>query len=170
MAAVRAALNERKTVEVDRGQGQLRLWPWRAGPITGEGDASPRVEVWRRGWQMENDAPHGGEVVQARVVYRGRHVRQMGAIPPVRQRIRMIEERGTFPEIGVVEECRHRRLEVIRQRRKWLDEGAVGGVIPGQMPGRFVDAGSAAFLAAQFGDVSDIAAKSRSSKTPRAWK
>ena len=45
MAAVRAALNERKTVEVDRGQGQLRLWAWRAGPITGEGAAAGRVHA-----------------------------------------------------------------------------------------------------------------------------
>ena len=94
--------------------------------------------------------------MQARVVHRGRHVRQMGALPPVRQRIRMIEERGTFPEIGVVEECRHRPLEVIRQRRKLLDEGAVGVFVPGEMPGRFVDDGSAAFLTAQFGDVSEL--------------
>ena len=41
---------------------------------------------------VEKRADDGGEVVQARVVHRGRHVRQMGALPPVRQRIRMMAQ------------------------------------------------------------------------------
>ena len=68
----------------------------------------------------------------------------------------MIEERGALPEVVMVEERRHRSLEMIRQRRELFDECRVGLHVVREVPCRFIDDGSEALLATQFGDVPQL--------------
>ena len=102
---------------------------------------------------VEVGADARGQGLEARLVHRRGHVRQMGTLAPVGQRIGLIEEGGAPPAGEMVEEGRHRAREMIRPRRELLDEGRVGLRIGREVPRRVVKDGAAAFLATQRRDV-----------------
>ena len=98
-------------------------------------------------------AEAGGEGLEARLVHGRGHVRQMGALAPGGQRLRMKEARGAPPAGGMVEEGRHRARAMMRQRGELLDEGRVGRRVGREVPRRVVEDGAAAFLATQRRDL-----------------
>ena len=98
---------------------------------------------------VEVGADAGGQGLEARLVHRRGHARQMVALAPEGKHLRLIEARGAPPAGGVVEKGRHRALGMIRQRGELLDERRVGRQVGREVPRGFVENGAAAFLAAQ---------------------
>ena len=98
-------------------------------------------------------AETGGERLETGLVHGCGHVRQMGALAPGGQRLRIKEARGAPPAGGMVEERRHGARAMMRQRGELLDEGRVGRRVGREVPRRVVEDGAVAFLATQGRDV-----------------
>ena len=99
---------------------------------------------------VEVGADQAGEFSKAGLVNRRQSVRQISALAPIGQRVRVIEPGCTLPEqLVVVQEGDQCPLEMVGERRELFDEPRARVGAGRQVPLRLVDDRPKALLAAQ---------------------
>jgi hypothetical protein len=102
---------------------------------------------------VEVCADQAGEFSKASLVNRRQSVRQILALAPIGQRVRVIEAGCTLPELVVVQEGNHCPFVMVGQRCKIFDEFRARRGVGRQVPLRLVDDRPKALLAAQLENV-----------------
>ncbi len=98
-------------------------------------------------------ADQAGEFSKAGIVHRRHSVRQILALAPIGQRVRVIEAGRALPELTVVEEGDHCPLEMVGECCEICDESPQRIGADRQVPLRLVDDCPKALLAAQLENV-----------------
>src|SRR5687767_9084608 len=85
--------------------------------------------------------------MHAGLVHGSRYMRQILALAPGRQSVRMMKKSRSFPVFIMIKECNHRPLEMIGKCGEFFNESVAPICLFGQMPVCLVNNGPEALLA-----------------------